>query len=133
MGTDHGKPPQTPTLIDTLRSRGDGQKAHSCSGVACTFRSVPKLPPTKNSRPRRQVRRANELAATFERRCEKPVGWMDQEYEPLGAASPAHKAERSLELDVLRALRALLALPPEQRLRIAAVVVAQAERHRLRG
>ena len=68
----------------------------------------------------------DELAAKFERRCEKPVGWMDQEHEPLGAALLAHEPERSLELDVLRALREL---PPEQRLRIAADVIAQAERH----
>jgi hypothetical protein len=69
----------------------------------------------------------DELAAKIERRCDKPVGWMDQEHEPPGAAPPAHEPEGSLELDVLRALRVL---PPEQRLRIAADLVAQAERHR---
>jgi hypothetical protein len=64
------------------------------------------------------------LAAKIERRCDKPVGWMDKAHEP--AASAAHEPERSLEFDVLRALREL---PPGQRLRIAADVVAQAERH----
>ena len=67
------------------------------------------------------------LAAKLERRCEKPVGWMDQEHEPLGPVPPGHQPERSLELDVLRALREL---PSEQRLRVAADVVAQAARHR---
>lgn len=83
---------------------------------------------TRGSSPLR-LRRHVDL----ERLLAEPVGWMDEAQEPPSGTMVAREPEEpawTREFDLLRALRALGALSPKERLRIAADLAAPAERHR---
>lgn len=79
----------------------------------------------RGSSPRQLRRHAN-----LERLFAEPVGWKDESPEPPSGAGVDREPEEpawTVEFDLLRALRAL---PPEERLRIVANLASPAGKHR---
>lgn len=86
-------------------------------------------PAVETLRARGNSHRHLRRRANHERLLADPVDWMNDGQEPPSGATAGRERDEpawSVEFDFLRALRAL---QPEERLRIAADLAAPAERH----